>query len=119
MELLVYIFCCYLNYSRAKLAHLSGAKWALFTFIAILITAVIGFTTVIVVLFSKDPNVQAMINEMSKTGDDSELQQYILKNVNFLNQLFVFFCGLGGYLFIRYILNKKVERVNPNLPFDE
>lgn len=112
MELLIFIFCCYLNYNRAKQANLNGGRWAFYTFIAIFGTLLIGAAAILIYLVSNDPQMQSLVKDMSSSRDDEAIKQYVTGKLSLLNQLFMFFCGIGGYLFVRYFLNKKIGTVS-------
>lgn len=116
MELILYLFCCYLNYSKAKIAKLNGFKWALFTFLAIMVLLLVAATLILVSMISKNPELQKLINEMSTTGNQDAVKKYIQENINFLNEMLMFCAGLGGYLYIKYILDKKIVQTNNNNP---
>ena len=109
MELILFIICCYLNYSRAKRGGLNGGKWALYTFLAILGGLLIGATTIMIYLMANDPELQNMISDASASRNDEELRQYVQGKMHFLNQLFMLFCGIGGYLFVRYRLGRRTD----------
>ena len=58
-------------------------------------------------LAAKDPALKAMITD--RQPDSDALLQYMQDKITFLHQLIMFFSGIGGYLFVRYVLNKKIE----------
>ncbi|HTN47705.1 MAG TPA: hypothetical protein VL098_15255 [Flavipsychrobacter sp.] len=106
MEIIVVIFCCYLNYSRAKSAKLSGAKWALLTFALMFVGVMIGGIALLLSFASKDAEFNRLITQIPQ--DQESTMSYLQGKITFLHQLFVLFCSIGGYLLVRYLLNKRM-----------
>ncbi len=114
MELIIFGICCYLNYSRAKLAQLSGGKWALYSALSIFVALFIGAAFLMIFMTVQDPEFKRMFTDASTSGNTNEFNEYVMSKMTIINQLFILFCGVGGYLFVRYLLNKKIEVTNGN-----
>lgn len=97
------------------MAQLNGAKWALYTFGAIFLMLLIAATVILTIMIVQDPELQRLINEMSVTGNEDEVKRNMQAHINFLNELLMFFAGLGGYLFVKYLLDKKIGNNNNNI----
>lgn len=110
MDLIVYGICCYLNYKQAKLANLNGGKYAFFTFLGITGCLFIGSLLIINFLPTADPHFRETVTSMMQDGTSMEkTAEYIQGNIGFLNKTIFFFSGIGGYLFVRYLLHKKIS----------
>jgi hypothetical protein len=74
----------------------------------------IGGIDILLSLISRDAELKSMIMEVPQ--DREATMVYLQDKITWLHQLFVLFCGIGGYLFTRYILNKKiVKRTNTSV----
>lgn len=97
----------YLIYKNAQLAKMKDKNmflWGTLTFIAIFCAEIIGM---MVLVFGYYPELMtakdvAKSQEMARSISDS-----ISNNV--LQSFLVMFCGFGGYLLIRYILERSSE----------
>jgi len=106
MGLLLTIFFCIRNYIRAKAKRLNAGKWAFLTFLAVIAGWFAGCMIVVTILLTRYPELIAMVNEPG-TGP-SEIAPAISERMNpFVAELFLLFCGLGGYLFVRHQLIRK------------
>lgn len=108
MEILIFILCCYLNYSRAKIAQFNGAKWALLTLALIFVGLMIGGIALLLSFAAKDQEFNRLLTAVPQ--DKTATMLYLQKKITFLHQLLVIFCGLGGYFLVRYMLERKIVR---------
>lgn len=108
MELVVYIYCCYLNYNKAQKAQENGFKWGLLTLLAIFLAVGIGSFFLLASFVSNDASFREMASNPQQ--DPKELMTFLQKKITLLHQLFILFCGFGGYLLLRYLLTKKIEK---------
>jgi len=108
MELIIYLACCYLNFKRAEAAKLNGFKWALLTFVIIFLFVGIGSFLLLASFVSQDAGFRELASNPEQ--DPKLVMEAIQKKVTFLHQLFVLFCGLGGYLLVRYWITKRTNK---------
>lgn len=90
------VFCAYQN---AKLAERKGQNtvlWAFITVVAVAIAFVFSSAALVLIMY-KGPIEQSAINEF-------------VKQHPFL-PITVFFLGLGGYMVVRYILERMADKI--------
>ncbi len=109
MDIIAYTICCYLNYKQAKQAQLSGGKYAFFTVLGIMGGLIIGALLIMNFLPTDDPQFREIMKSAMKEPMNVEQAMYIQEKIGFLNKLIFFFSGIGGFLFVRYLLHKKIE----------
>lgn len=97
MELIASIFLAFNNGMRAKKKGHSALLWGFITIVAIFLMMMIG-SGIVMGFFYRGPITPVAVTQF--------LQQ------NIIHAIFIFAVGVGGYLIIRYIL----ERMKPILP---
>lgn len=112
MDIIIYSICCYLNYKQAKQANLSGGKYAFYTFLGIIAGLFAGSLLILNFLPTNDPQFREVMRSVMQKPIDMERALYIQEKIGFLNKLIFFFSGIGGYLFVRYLLHKKIDTDN-------
>ena len=113
------ILMCYLSFRNNILARrkgLNGMAWAALTAVAFLATLFLGVMVVVFgfcadkvntsMMGSPDPKVRAVVTQ----------QLLQLFNENPLHLVTVEFFAFGGYLLIRYLLERKPEPKQPEQP---
>ncbi len=109
MGLFIAIFFCFRNYMRARAQALSGVKWALYTFLAVIAGWFIGSMIMVFILMIRFPEFWALVGNPDITPQ--EVSAFIMERVNpWIADIFLLFCGLGGYLFVRHQLIKKATQ---------
>ncbi len=97
---------------RARTQQLSGIKWAFYTFMAVIAGWFAGSMIMITILMIRFPELLQVAGSPDITPQ--EVSAYILERVNpIVADIFMLFCGLGGYLFVRHRLIKKALPPSP------
>lgn len=100
------IFGCITNYAKARAAQLNAALWSFLTVLAIFIGLFIGSFIVAIIMMIKDPGFLSVMQQ--HPGDQEFMMKYMSEHHNLLvMELFLLVCGVGGYLFINYLIKKK------------
>ena len=94
-DLILLIAMAYLNAVRAKRKGKTAWVWGLLTVVSFFVCTVLG-EMIVLGLFYKGP----------LTAD--ALQSFFINNI--LSLLFCFVCGIGGFLLVRYILDRKPDK---------
>jgi hypothetical protein len=105
MGWIVLVFCCVRNYFRARAANLSAALWAFYTFLAGIIGWFIGSIIVVIIFLMRDPVLREMLKEPKP--DREAIVAYLAGPKLIVPEIFLAFCGLGGYLFVRHLIIKR------------
>ena len=122
LEILLLAFLGFKNYRLAKTKGLHGVRWFVITDLAFLATYMIGMYVVIVFGLHSKVVITA---DMGKAQIDATVKQVTQE---FLNNPILMFAvygfGIGGYLLIRFLLERKpgkktepmnwMDRVNNN-----
>ena len=108
----------YLSYRNGLRARLKGQNpfmWGIITFAAFLAMMVLGML-IVIVYFCRDV---INLNQLSSTDPKSiaATQQQIMQvfDANPLHYITVVLFGVGGYLFVRYILDRKHNKKEPEV----
>jgi hypothetical protein len=108
MGLFITIFFCIRNFMRAKAKELNAGKWALFTFLAVIAGWFIGCIIMVVILLIRYPELGTLVSTPGATP--AEVTAFLAGRMDaVVADLFLLFCGLGGYLFVRHLLINKPE----------
>ncbi len=102
----------YLIYKNSLIARAKGKSlflWGTITFLAVFLGEVIGMFIVVSTAYPQYLGV-------SDINKSAELANAI--GNNFLQSFFLIFCGFGGYLLIRFILERSKDLPN-NKPADK
>lgn len=102
---IVLIFCCVRSYMKARAARLNAALWTFYTFLAILFSWIIGSIIVTVILILRDPSLRHMLTQQPPDRDG--IMNYLKTQNLLIPEIFLLFCGIGGYLFIHYLISKR------------
>ena len=114
-DLLIIGYLSYRNGMRAKTKGLSAMKWGLLSFAATFCALFFGMYFVIVVLCRDSINLAGYTTFSYKESMDL---------ANKVNQVFTDYplrmvlyelIGFGGYLFIRYMLDRKPDKKEPEM----
>lgn len=100
MELLFLTFTCVNIAFRAKARGLKPLPWVLRTILAYFIGVFIGVMVIFITWMNKYGSSQKDLERIQAMMQSGELVP------NEWNMWFVFVCSLGGYLFVRYRLDK-------------
>jgi hypothetical protein len=117
LGIILLVFLGYSNSVRAKQKGLNGILWAFITIASYIIAQGIGLFIVIscfcqdavdMSIFSKNIN---NFHEVSKQFNQ-QVETALLANP--LREITVFLFGLGGFLLIRFILDRKPDKKTPD-----
>ena len=114
----VLFFLAYRNSVRAKLKGQNGLLWGVVTAVSYLLSEIIGLY-VVISLFCRDA-VDMSILAKSKGNFDEASKQFNLQvskalMENPLREITVFLFGLGGYLLVRYLIERKPDKKEPEI----
>lgn len=107
MSFILMIVFCVSNFFNAKKNGLPAGKWVLYTFLAVMAASFIGAVITSIIFVIRDPHLRAMM--LQSQQDQASLMQYFSTQDMFFPELFMLFCGLGGYLFTRHLIFKKAK----------
>ncbi|PZF71316.1 hypothetical protein [Taibaiella soli] len=97
--ILLPLFFAWRNSIRARMKGQNGFVWGFITFLIFEAFEMIGFTISVLGFYHVPPTKDAL--------------SAFVSNPPMASSLFVLFCGLGGYLLIRFILDRMSgKRVN-------
>lgn len=109
----------YRNSVRAKLKGQNGLLWGLLTVISYILCQAFGLF-IVIALFCRDAVDMNMLAHRSGNFDavSKQFNQQVAKALsdNPLREITVFLAGIGGYLLIRYILDRKPDKKQPQIP---
>lgn len=116
--IILLFFLGYRNSVRAKLKGQSGILWAFLTIVSYLISQTIGLL-IVISLFCRDVVDMSVFSNNTKNFQEISRQfnQQVAKALsdNPLRDITVFLFGLGGYLLIRFILDRKPNKKEPEV----
>jgi di/tricarboxylate transporter len=113
--LLLMVYLGYKNSVRAKLKGQNPILWAVVTVVAYMATFVIGFG-VVVVNFCKDAINMNQFAVMDQKAKEEAVQQLmIVLAANPLHFLTMEVFGLGGYMLVRYLLERRPDKKEPEI----
>lgn len=98
MDIILGILLAFLNGRRATQRGLKGAQWGIFTFLLFFLFEMVSGVFVML-FFYKGPLTPESVTS------------YLLNHP--VHTLFMWFCGLGGYLLMRYRID-KISAANNN-----
>jgi hypothetical protein len=106
-DIIIIGFLSYRNGVRAKTKGQNPILWGLATFVAYVITMMIGIM-VVIANFCKDTINLAQFSSLDIKSREVARQQLIqVFQANPLHMLTIELFGVGGYLLVRYILDRK------------
>lgn len=106
VSLLMLMYLSYRNGVKAKKKSLNGIVWGLISFASCFIAEMIGAFMVIFCFCSNVINVNRLATDPSYKNTEVQLMQQDFIN-NPLHPITITVFGIGGYLLVRYILEKK------------
>lgn len=115
VEILLLSFFALRNGMRARMKGVSPFLWALITVGAYFAMMMLG-TLIVIVYFCRDViNVNQFAYMDSKSRELAVVQLQQVFNTHPLHVVTVELFGIGGYLFVRYLLDRKPTKKNPEL----
>ena len=114
-ELILLVYLAYRNSVKAKLKGQNPVFWGFITVLAYLSAMVIGLM-IVIYWFCKDAlDVNAFSSLDVKTREVAAQRLVLALSGNQLHILTVELFGVGGYLLVRYILDKKPDKKEPEI----
>ena len=115
ISLILLIYLCYRNGVRAKVKGQHAILWGLATAAAYVFFMMIGLYFV-VFNFCKDSINFEQMSLMDKKAQQAAAQQLIqIISANPLHIITIELFGIGGYLLVRYILDRKPDKQEPEM----
>lgn len=114
-QLFLLIYLAYRNGVRAKLKGLNNWLWGIVTAITFLSTFTIGFMIVVFNFCADYIDIDSFASPDPKVRSAVTMQLVELINNNPLHVFTIELFGIGGYLLIRYILEKKPDKKEPEI----
>jgi len=107
--LLIYLVVIYLSYRngvKAKKKSLNGILWGIITLVSCFLGYIIG--VMVIFSFSKDILNDLPANPSYSSYNDPKMQHWVMEVYNNpMHVVTMFVFSIGGYLLVRYILDKK------------
>jgi hypothetical protein len=114
-DIIIIGYLSYRNGVRAKTKGQNPVIWGLATFVAYVITMMIGIM-VVIANFCKDTINLAQFSSLDLKSREAARQQLIqVFQGNPLHMLTIQLFGVGGYLLVRYILDRKPGKKEPEV----
>ncbi|HXS35725.1 MAG TPA: hypothetical protein VN721_03430 [Flavipsychrobacter sp.] len=109
LDLIVLIPLFYLGYRNSLIAKRKGKNglaWILLTVLACYLTATFGISILLSFFYKGDVNVLINLSKTNQQAFVNQIAPFFLEPIRFI---FILLCGFGGYLLIRYILERKPD----------
>lgn len=110
MAFILLLFLCLRIYLRAKHHGQPPGKWVIYNILSVVAAWFIGAMISSIIFMIKDPGLRKMMTQTQP--DQQAVMQYFASQDMFFPELFILFCGIGGYLFIRHRLIRKIMSQN-------
>lgn len=114
-EIILMVYLAYRNSVRAKLKGANGLAWGMITAFAFIVTFIIGGIFVIVNFCGDIVNVQALSSADPKVRMALSNQLATAINNDPLHMITMELFGVGGYLLVRYILERRPDKKTPEI----
>lgn len=114
-RIIVLGYLAYRNSIRARQKGLNGWLWAAATVIAFFSALCIGCLIVVFYFCADSINIDMLSSPDASIRAAASEQAIAVLNDNALHLLTIEMFGLGGYLLIRYILDKKPNKKEPEV----
>jgi hypothetical protein len=114
-EIILVADLAYKTSVKAKLKGANGVVWGLITVGAFMVGLVIGGLVVVFNFLGNSVNIDQFSSPDPKIRMAATTTLMEALNANPLHQLTIELFAIGGYLLIRYILDKKPEKKEPEV----
>ncbi len=114
-EIILLSYLAYRNSVRAKLKGANGFVWGAITVVSFLITLTIGGVFVILNFCANSINIEQFSSTDAKVRMAASQQMMAMLNDNPLHLITIELFGIGGYMLIRYILDRKPNKKEPEV----
>ena len=114
-ELVLLSYLAYKNNIRAKLKGANGVVWGALTVGAFLVGLIVGVFVVIFNFCGNSINIEQFSSPDAKVRMAASSQLVTVFNDNPLHQITIELFAIGGYLLIRYLIDKKPDKKEPEV----
>jgi len=114
-EIILLSYLSWRNSVRAKLKSQNPVAWAFYTVIAFFIAMIIGFYIVIFNFCKGEININQFSSMDAKTRAALQQQLETILANNPLHMVTIDLFGIGGYLLIRYLIDRKPGKKEPEI----
>jgi len=114
-EIILLAYLSFRNSVRARLKGLNGWFWGGITVVSFLAALFLGCLIVVFNFCAKSINLDQLSSQDPKIRAIASKQLVEVLNANPLHVLTIEIFGIGGYLLIRYILEKKPNKKQPDV----
>jgi len=117
-ELLLLCFLGYKNSERAKLKGQNGLLWGVLTGVSFFIAMTIGMMVVVMFLCRDSVDMSLLSNpQANRDAVSQQFAQQVMQALatNPLRQFTILMFGWGGYLFVRYLIERKPDKKKPEI----
>ena len=114
-DLVLLVYLTYKNSVRAKQKAHNAIVWSVITVVSVLVAYFIGFVFVAVTFCVHNVNLAQLSSTDIKTREAVTQQIVQAFATNPLHLITIEAFGLGGYLLIRYILNRMPDKKEPEI----
>jgi|GEM_PF-4509087 len=91
----------------ARRGGLNSTVWALLAVVGVLAGMFLGSVIMVFILLAKDPGLLKLIE--ANRNNQQFMTDYLLRTQNvYIMEIFLMFSGVGGYLFVRHHLLKRL-----------
>lgn len=100
------LLSCLSNAKLAKAKNLNTIAYGMFTFFAFFVGIFLACSVLCIIMINKNPELYQLVQNQDKAG----MNAFILKDFNansFLYSTLIMAGAFGGYLLIRYLIEKK------------
>jgi len=114
-DLILIAYLSYRNGVKAKLKEQNPILWGILTVVAYLLFMVVGLFIVILNFCKDSINLNMFSSQDLKTREAAQQQLLQVFSANPLHMITVELFGIGGYLLVRYILDRKPGKKQPEV----
>jgi hypothetical protein len=114
-EIILLTYLAYSNSVRAKLKEANGFLWGFITVVAFLGGLIVGGFVVILNFCRDQVNLDQLSSSDVKIRMNATNQLRFALSDNPLHLITIEMFGIGGYLLVRYILDKKPGKKEPEV----
>jgi hypothetical protein len=111
-EIILLTYLAYRNSVLAKRKEQNQVAWAVYTVVAYLVCMMLGIV-IVLAYFCKDIISIDQLSKLAPTARAQQLQQVFVEHP--LHMLTIELFGIGGYLLVRYLLERKPGKKEPEV----
>jgi hypothetical protein len=119
LEILALAFLSYRNAMRAKLKGLNASTWALLTTLMMAVAFFLGGALIIMLFVLQSIDINQIQSTDPEVRMKASMEIAEILTANPLQIIAIDLFGFGGYLLVRYILEKRPSKKTPDMPITE